>query len=121
MSSSTAASLCAFLVLTLFLLERDSTSRVSSALWIPVVWLSICASRWVSQWLGGVAGDTPEHALEGNPLDALIFSGLLAAGLMVLVARRRRVRVFLRANVPLLIFLAYCGVSVLWSDYPLPS
>ncbi len=56
--------------------------------------------------------------LEGSPLDAQIFAGLLAAGLAVLLARRRLDRTFLRANGPLLVFFFYCAVSVLWSDYP---
>ena len=120
MSPSVATIGYVSLILALFLLERDSGRHTSSALWIPVIWLSICASRWVSQWLG-VVGSEDRGALEGNPLDALIFSGLLALGLMVLIARRQRVSVFLRTNWPLLAFLAYCGLSAIWSDYPLPS
>ena len=106
-------------ILGLFRLDRDRTSRVSPALWIPVIWLSISASRMVSQWLGGVGTLASADALaEGSPLDALIFAGLLAAGLVVLLARRRLDRTFLRANGPLLVFFSYCAVSLLWSDYP---
>src|SRR2546427_1235891 len=106
-------------VLGLFILDRDRKSRVSPALWIPVVWLSISASRMVSQWLGGVGALASADALEeGSPLDALIFAGLLAAGLVVLLARGERAGTFLRANGPLLVFFFYCAVSLLWSDYP---
>ena len=106
-------------ILGLFRLDRDRTSRVSPALWIPVIWLSISASRMVSQWLGGVGTlASPDALVEGSPLDALIFAGLLAAGLVVLLARRRLDRTFLRANGPLLVFFSYCAVSLLWSDYP---
>jgi O-antigen ligase len=38
---------------------------------------------------------------------------------MVLIARRRSVQKLLRTNGPILIFLAYCGVSALWSEFPL--
>src|SRR3989454_1862861 len=106
-------------VLGLFLLDRDRNSRVSPALWIPVVWLSISASRMVSQWLGEVGTlASPDALAEGSPLDALIFAGLLAAGLVVLLARGERAGTFLRANGPLLVFFFYCAVSLLWSDYP---
>ena len=56
--------------------------------------------------------------VEGNPLDALVFATLIVGGLVVLITRRRRVSTFLRANGPLLVFLLYCVLSVLWSDYP---
>ena len=72
-------------ILGLFLLDRDKKSRVSPALWIAVAWLSISASRTVSQWVGGVEFmASPDVLVEGSPLDALIFAGLLAAGLVVL-------------------------------------
>src|SRR2546427_35770 len=120
MIPSIATVICAFFILAAFLLERDRNSRVSSGLWVPVVWLSISASRTVSQWLGGIdARVTAEEVVEGSTLDALFFAGLLAVGLMVLFARRRLVRTFLRGNAPLLMFFAYCVVSVLWSDNPL--
>src|SRR5712691_1045106 len=119
MPPSMATVVYGLLILALFLLDRDRKSQVSSAVWIPVAWLSISASRTVGEWFGTVHATRLEQLREGSPLDALIFSGLLAAGLIVLIARRRRVRTFLRGNGPLLIFFAYCLVSVLWSDYPL--
>ncbi len=119
MPPSTAAVVCGIGIVALMLLERDRKSQVSWALWVPLVWLSLGASRSVSQWLGGVASvDAVELELEGNPLDAKIFAVLLAAGLLVLLARRRRARTFWRANGPLLVFFFYCAVSILWSDYP---
>ena len=76
MSNSVAVVAYAFLILTVFLLNRDRGSRVSPGLWIPVAWLSICASRSVAQWLGGVDPDVPLETVfvEGNPLDALVFA-----------------------------------------------
>src|SRR5207247_9598392 len=92
---------------------------VSSALWLPVAWLSLGASRSVGEWLGvGLVVQSPEQYLEGSPLDQLIFTGLLAAGVMVLFGRAERAGTLLRANGPLLVFFLYCAVSVLWSDYP---
>ena len=109
-------------ILGLFLLDRDRKSRVSPALWLPVAWVSIAASRTVAQWLGlAPIMVSPDQYVEGSPIDRLIFSALLAAGLMVLLARSRRVRTLLLANGPLLVFLvflSYCALSILWSEYP---
>src|SRR5438128_621378 len=119
MSPSTAAVFCCFCIVALLLLERDRKSQVSWALWIPVVWLSMGASRPISQWLGGVGSVlSADSGHEGSPLDSTIFAGLVTAGLLVLLARRRRARTFWRANGPLLVFFFYCAVSVLWSAYP---
>src|SRR5213594_614702 len=108
-----------FVILALVLLDRDRQSRVSPALWIPVAWLLLAGSRMVSEWLEPVrAIELPDQILEGNPLNRLILTGLLAAGLIVLLARGRRTGTFLRANGPILLFFLYCAVSVLWSDYP---
>jgi exopolysaccharide production protein ExoQ len=114
-----AAVIFAFGILGLFLLDRDPEVQTSKALWIPVVWLSISSSRMVSQWLGGSIVESADQLVEGNPLDARFYAALLAAGLIVLVARRQLVKTFLKANWPILIFLAYCALSIWWSDYPL--
>jgi exopolysaccharide production protein ExoQ len=117
MSSNIATVICALFILALFLLERGHNSKVSSALWIPVLWLSLAASRSVSQWVGGVGSGDVDQYIEGTPLDALIFAGLMAAGLAVLLTRRQQATTFLRANWLLLVFFIYCGFSILWSDY----
>ncbi|MGA2357373.1 MAG: hypothetical protein ABSF66_00105 [Terriglobales bacterium] len=112
-------------ILGLFFLDRDPRSRTSKALWIAVLWLSIAGSRSVGQWIGTMHGvsitDTTSVAsmyTEGSPLDRAVYSGLLLAGLMVLVRRRERVLGILKANWPLVAFSLYCAVSISWSDYP---
>lgn len=115
-----AAVIFAVGILGLFLLGRDRKSEVSPALWIPTVWLLIHSSRAVSLWLGiAPLMESPDQILEGNPLDRLIFAALEVAGLMVLLARGRRARTLLPAFGPFWIFLSYCALSILWSDYPL--
>jgi exopolysaccharide production protein ExoQ len=123
MSTLVATVFYGSVILGLFILNRDRKSRVSKALWIPVVWVSICASRFVSQWLAGAATSvgTVSQMADGNPFDAAIFAALLAAGLLVLSSRGKLARSFLRANGPLILFFAYCAISAMWSDYPLVS
>ena len=106
-------------ILALFRLDRDTESQTSRALWIPVAWLWLGASRNLGQWLGvAPLMQSPDQYLDGSPLDALIFIGLEAAALLVLLARHQRSGAFLRANGPLILFFVYCAVSVAWSDYP---
>src|SRR5208337_1324676 len=106
-------------IVGLFWLDRDREVRTSKALWIPLLWLLINASRPLSVWLqSGPTMDTPEKYLDGSPIDALLWGILLAAGLIVLAWRGQQVGILLRANGPILLFFAYCALSILWSDYP---
>jgi exopolysaccharide production protein ExoQ len=104
----------------LFLREIRGQRQVTNAVWIPVLWLVIIGSRFVSQWLdifgihvggGGIAED-------GSPLDAAFFGLLILSGLYVLIQRRVSLSEVVRNNRWLTIFLAYCLISILWSDFP---
>jgi O-antigen ligase len=118
-----ATFVCVLGIVGLFFLDRDREVQTSKALWLPVVWLLLAGSRAVSQWLaafglGPVVLSTPEQYLEGSPLDRDVLAGLLVLGLIVLVRRGPQVGRLVRANGPVLLFFFYCGLSVLWSDYP---
>src|SRR5882672_5443629 len=121
--SPIALVLCVCGTALLLLLDRDQSRRSSSSLWLPVFWLSIVASRPASAWLAvaGV-GDAPaatlDVALEGNSTDAAILSGLLAAGLIVLARRRKEARASLLRNPAVVVYFAYCLLSVVWSPFP---
>ncbi len=119
MPPTVAAILFAAGILGLFWLDRDTRTRCSVALWIPLAWLSLAGSRSVSQWLQfGSPIDAAEQALEGNPVDRVVYTGLLLMGLAVLFNRRKQAARLLRANGPILFFFLYCAVSLLWSDFP---
>jgi exopolysaccharide production protein ExoQ len=119
MSQLVASTAVAFLILSLFALERERKVRTSTALWLPTFWVLICASRYVAQWLGTTSlhPDTTQ-LLEGNPIDRTIMSALFGLGIIVLLCRKRRVAAILRMNWPILLFFSYSAVSTLWSDYP---
>jgi len=124
MPSSIATAVYVLAIAGLFVLNRDPKARTSKALWIPVVWFLIVGSREVSAWLaefGIVQGsylETPEQYLEGNAIDRVVYTGLLMLGLIVLIPRGQKVVSLLRANLPIVLFFLYCGISILWSDYP---
>jgi exopolysaccharide production protein ExoQ len=81
------------------------------------MWLFIAASRNVSDWLQMSGGGASDYT-EGSPLDRAVLSTILALGVIVLVMRGRRIGVLLRSNTPILLYFFYCGISVLWSDFP---
>src|SRR6267154_2769599 len=110
--------LVAFGVVGLFLLNRDTRTRTSKALWIPVVWLLIVGSRSVTQWFQIAPSPSADATVEGSPVDALVYTSLLILGLIVLFRRARVVVSGLRANGPILLFFFYTALSIVWSDYP---
>jgi O-antigen ligase len=107
-------------ILVLFWLDRDREVRPSRALWIPVLWFLIAASRPVSLWFQPqMIIDSASQYSEANPLNDIVLTVLLGGGVLVLVNRSRQVRRLLRANALVILFFLYCGVSILWSDFPL--
>ena len=102
----------------LFFLNRETSTRTSKALWLPVVYLWILGSRPVSDWLDMAPPNADDAMLDGSPIDGIFFGILLIAALCVLVHRRRRVLNFLNANGPILVYFLFCLLSVLWSDFP---
>ena len=103
-----------------FLFRRDFREKpnVTSALWLPFFWVMISGGRFVSIWLatfGIHLGSS--SAEEGTPIDAVIFFILIGAGIYVLSKRRVNLSEFMRNNRWLTIYLVYCLVAVLWSDY----
>ena len=109
---------CSLLIALLFRLNRDKEVRTSKAIWIPTLWLFIASTRSVGEWLHFDPGAQSNRYLDGNPLDRAILSALLGLALLVLISRGRQVAVLLRTNLPILLFFLYCGISIVWSDYP---
>lgn len=101
----------------LFWRESKEKVKVSNALWIPLLWFWISGSRFVSQWLtlGSTAWPFEE---DGSPIDAAAFLALIISGLYILSRRRVSLKEFVRNNRWLAIFLVYCLIAVLWSQFP---
>jgi exopolysaccharide production protein ExoQ len=106
----------------IFLFRRDIRERpdISGALWLPLIWLVIISSRGISLWLDifGLPVSGGASVEEGSPLDAWFFLILIAAGIYVLNKRAVRLSEIVRSNQWLTIFLLYCLVSIIWSDFP---
>jgi len=110
------------LVFIVFLFRRDIRERpnVSGALWLPLLWLVLGCSRSFTAWLNifglHVSGGASNE--EGSPVDACFTYAMATAGLLVLIKRQVSLSEVLRRNGWLVAFIAYCFISVVWSDYP---
>lgn len=112
-------------IVALLLLDPDRNQRTSPGLWVPLAWLLIVCSRPVSLWLrafgvhsAAIEFSGAEKYLDGSPVDRAVFGLLLLCGAVVVMGRMQQVGRLLRANWSILLFFAYCAVSVLWSPYP---
>lgn len=86
--------------------------------WIPVIWLSLAGSRSVSEWLQSAPPGSAQTLLEGDPINRLVYTCLVALGLVVLSFRGPKVLKLLQANGVVVVFLLYCALSLTWADYP---
>jgi exopolysaccharide production protein ExoQ len=121
MSPTLAAVAFAIGIAGFFFFDREQ-ARVSKALWIPTVWLFLCSSRSLAQWMGtGVMDVRTNEAsayLEGNPIDRNFLIVLQVIALIVLIKRGRKVSAILRANWAIGLFFFYAALSMAWSDFP---
>jgi exopolysaccharide production protein ExoQ len=117
--SAIATILTLALIAGLFYLNREKGEYTSKALWIPVFWLLIVSSRPVTGWLNINREITLEDRFtEASPVDAAYYGLLVVASLLILNRRWVRVRGFVQANLPILLFFFYCGLSIVWADSP---
>ncbi|MEA3275193.1 MAG: O-antigen ligase family protein [Pseudomonadota bacterium] len=122
MPSSIAALLTAAFVGALLLWDRRAYPQATSALWIPVLWMSTTASRYPTQWFSlGAPTSGIGNVAEGSPLDALFFFALIALGVLVLARRRVQLGRLVQNNPWLTAFVVYGLVSIIWSDFPFVS
>jgi O-antigen ligase len=107
-----------------WLIKKDIGFRkgVSSAIWIPTLWVGMLASRPLSTWVGfGGGGDTVEGTLEGSPVDRLFYFILIGLALVTVSRRRLDWGAVMRRNWPICLFYGYLLITVVWSDSPVAS
>lgn len=112
--------LFSFLIFAVWLIRRDIQNRpgVSSAVWIPTLWLGILASRPVSAWTGFGGGiDT----MDGSPVDRMFYLTMILASMIVLSRRGIDWAGLLSKRWPLFLFYGFLLLSVLWANSPYVS
>ncbi len=104
-----------------WLFRRDfrQHANVTAALWLPFFWVVISGSRFVSEWLAIFGLNFGGGAVEeGSPIDAIIFFILIGVGLQVLYKRRVSLQTFVQHNRWVTLYLCYCLLAIVWSDFP---
>jgi O-antigen ligase len=113
-----------FLAAGLFLFVRDRKLRpmTSAALWVPFFWFAIIGTRAVTYWFNtGEQMRSVDMNVDGSPVDAACYGGLLLAAIVILARRKIDWRQVFSNNILLFVFFGYCLISSSWSDYPLVS
>ena len=116
MPPSLALFLWLILLVALLRFDPAKDSRVSFALWVPVIWMFILGSRLPSQWLGGQVGQAAQALEEGNPIDRTFSSFLILLAIGILMLRAFNWGSFVTRNLALIAVLFFALLSVLWSD-----
>jgi exopolysaccharide production protein ExoQ len=119
-----ASCLCAVAIVWLLWRDMRQTPGVSYALWIPLTWMAIIASRLPSEWQHGgstLFTNSADAYLDGSPIDRNIFLLLIALGAAVLLKRAVSWQSLLKKNPAIVLFFLYTVLSLLWSDFPLTA
>jgi len=122
MPPSIALLLCIFVILYLFFIDQKTGVESSKALWIPLTWMFLTSSRYVSQWLNlGAPIISEDVYIDGNPVDRFIFLCLLIAGACILLKRKIDWYKLVSGNIWIWLFFLFCLLSISWSDYSFVS
>jgi len=122
MPAELAALICILFILYLFWLDMKEDDGNSITLWIPMVWMFLAGSRYISQWfdLGGGISSFQMYQ-EGSLVDSTIFATLIMFGATILYQRGLDWRQLLLRNKWLFFYFLFCAMSILWSDDSLVS
>ncbi|MDR2017834.1 MAG: O-antigen ligase family protein [Syntrophobacterales bacterium] len=98
-------------------MDYKKEGNPSNALWIPLLWMFLAGSRYVSSWFNLRSQMSLADAYtEGSPIDAACFLTLIVAAAVVLSRRRVDWRNMMIQNKWIWLYFLYCGVSVVWAD-----
>lgn len=115
-----------FSISIIWLIYYDNKqNNYSRASWIALIWVLIVGSRPISLWVyslgGGLLTRTTATIVEGSPIDRSIYLALIVSNLYILLKRNVDWAIITKKNRPIIIYFIYCGISILWSDYPIVS
>src|SRR3954471_21073405 len=105
MSGSVATYIFLGAVLFLFWRDRKLRPMTSGALWVPFLWFGIIGTRAVTYYF-----NTQEQMrsvdmnVDGSPVDALCYGGLLLAAIIILARRKIDWGQVLRSNTLVILF-----------------
>lgn len=110
---------CVCCIAWLLVNDRRWHRGLSLGSWLPLIWMLIVGSRPVSLWLSpSLQVEATDTYLEGSPLDRTYYLIMILFGIAILVRRRINWARWVPQNKWLILYFAYFGISVLWSDDP---
>ena len=123
MTGPLALALCCAIIASLYWLERGPIEGVSSAVWLPFLWMFFAGSRFASQWLflGAPESLTVESYAEGSPIDRVVFLALILGAVWVLLHRSINWPALIKNNYWVFLLFLFALVSVGWADEPFLS
>lgn len=114
---------CVTFVAWLFVRDKRKRPMTSRALWLPMVWYLIIASRPVSMWFGSgtISPENPNDYLEGSPFDRNVYLLLITCGVGVLMRRTLNWSGVFSANAWVMWLFGFYLLSSVWSDFSFVS
>src|SRR5438093_955416 len=120
MSASIALVIWFVLLVALLRFDPAKEPKNSAALWVPLIWMFLVATRLPAQWLDSSEVSQSAQAMEeGSPVDRTALSFLILLAVLILISRSFKWGAFVAHNWALTSFLAFALVSFVWSDFPL--
>lgn len=95
-------------------------NEVSWFSWLPCIWLILSASR-IANWDLQKIVEERSIEVESNPVMQVALTLLILLGLYCLSKRKLEWGKIFRANIWLVLFFLYMGLSIFWSEYPFVS
>jgi exopolysaccharide production protein ExoQ len=116
---SLATAVCLLFIVYMLWTDVRRPESPSTALWVPVAWMFLAGSRYVSSWLNlSPSYQSADEIAEGSPIDAAVFFALILAGIVILARRKVDWPRLLLNNKWIVLYLLYCLASMAWSDVP---
>jgi exopolysaccharide production protein ExoQ len=118
---------CLVFIIFCLYYDQKKLENVSSAIWIPVIWCCITASRSISSIFYPISFVQNDYntgiplqydITESNPLERNVLIVLMVIGIFILVQRKINWSLIIKNNIWIFLFFFFMGLSFIWSQFP---
>ena len=110
-----------FCIVFLLLYDSKKSNNLSFWIWVPLIWFLIIGSRPVSTWFYRYEVEAALAFEQGSTINQVIDAVIILLSTIILHKRKISISNVLIRNKYVITFYLFCGVSILWSDYPIIS